>query len=233
MEKTRNEKILIGVSLYITFSLIYFGFFASNDEVPTSSKATSNPPEIKATPKEKAPPTPKAPTLSEKDQVKKPEIKPAPIEKAPSTPKAPTLSEKDQIKKLVTDQLSGQNNMKKDNLKNLVVIEQEDGGWNVEIGFNADDNFSMNLIKTGIETQMSKLYIALFNSGKDIKTVSISAYFPLEDQYGNVNDRVVYASTLNNEEANKVNWNANRTSLEHSILPGVWTTTMLHPEFNK
>lgn len=148
-----------------------------------------------------------------------------------SAPEAPALSEEDQIKKIVSDQLKGQNNMKKDNLKSVEVSEVEGGGWNVTVEFNASDNLSTNLRKKGIEGDMSELYIALYKSGKDIKAVSISAYFPLQDQYGNVNDRVVYASTLDSEEASKVNWNADQSSLKLSILPGVWTTTMLHPEF--
>lgn len=148
-----------------------------------------------------------------------------------ATPEAPALSEQDQIKKIVTDQLKGQNNMKKDNLKSVEVTELKTGGWDVKVEFNASDNLSTNLRKKGIEGDMSELYIALYKSGKDIKTVSISAYFPLQDQYGNVNDRVVYASTLDSEEASKVNWNADQSSLKLSILPGVWTTTMLHPEF--
>lgn len=148
-----------------------------------------------------------------------------------SAPEAPALSEQDQIKKLVTDQLNGQNNNKKDNLKSVEVSEVDGGGWDVAVEFNASDNLSTNLRKKGIESDMSELYISLYKSGKDIKTVSVSAYFPLQDQYGNVNDRVVYASTLDNEEASKVNWNADQSSLKLSILPSVWTTTMLHPEF--
>lgn len=206
MEKTRNEKILIGLSLFITVVIVVGTLTSDTDTEAPAEKKT---------------------------QVRTSNKAPASTPETTSTPKPPTLSEKDQVKKLVTDQLKGQNTMKKDNLKSLQVTEQEGGGWNIEVGFNADDNLSMSLIKTGIERQMSKLYIALFNSDKDIRTVSISAYFSLEDQYGNVNDRVVYASTLNNEEARKVNWNANITSLELSILPRVWTTTMLHPEFNK
>lgn len=150
----------------------------------------------------------------------------------PAKPTEPpvVLSEQDQIKKIVTDQVKGQNNMKKDRLKNLEVAEKN-SGWNITVQFNADDNLTTNLRKKGIESDMSELYISLFKSGKNIKTVSISAYFPLQDQYGNVNDRVVYASSLDSEEAGKVNWNADQSTLKLSILPGVWTTTMLHPEF--
>lgn len=148
-----------------------------------------------------------------------------------TAPQAPALSEQDQVKALVTEQLKGQNNMKRDNLKKLEVTEQESGGWNVTVDFNASDNLSTNLRKVGIEKQMSELYIALYKSGKDVKTTTVTAYFPLVDQYGNENDRAIYQSTLTNEEARKVNWNADQSSLKLSILPKVWTTTLLHPEF--
>lgn len=150
-----------------------------------------------------------------------------------SAPEAPALSEQDQIKKLVADQLKGQNNMKKDNLKGVEVSETEGGGWNVEVELNAGDNLSTNLRKKGIESDMSELYITLFKSGKDIRKATVTAYFPLQDQYGNVNDRAIYQSVLTKEEANKVNWNADQSSLKLSILPGVWDTTLLHPEFQK
>lgn len=148
-----------------------------------------------------------------------------------SAPEAPVLSEQDQIKKLVSDQLKGQNNMKKDNLKSVEVSEVEDGGWNVAVEFNASDNLSTSLRKKGIESDMSELYIALYKSGKDIQTTTITAYFPLQDQYGNVNDRAIYQSVLTKEESSKVNWNVDQSSLKLSILPGVWDTTLLHPEF--
>jgi len=154
-------------------------------------------------------------------------------ENGPTVTSAPVLSEHDQIKKLVTDQLQGKNNMDKDNLKKVEVTEHDDGGWNVAIDFNAGDNLTTNLRKGGIEKQMSELYITLFKSGKDIPEVTITAYFPLQDQYGNVNDRAVYQSTLGKEEADKVNWNADESSLKLSILPKVWTTTLLHSEFQK
>lgn len=154
------------------------------------------------------------------------------VKSEPTTaPQAPELSEQDQIKKLVADQLTGQNNMKKDNLKKVEVTEQENGGWDITVDFNANDNLSMNLRKVGIEKQMSELYIALYKSGKDIRTVTVTAYFPLQDNYGKVNDRAIYQSTLDKEEASKVNWDADQSSLKLSILPKVWTTTMLHPEF--
>lgn len=152
------------------------------------------------------------------------------VEKTKPT-EAPALSESEQIKAIVTEQLKGTNNMKRDNLKKVDVSEAVGGGWNVAVEFNAGDNLSTKLRKTGIEKKMSEIYISLYTSGKDIKTVSVAAFFPLADQYGNESDGIVYKSTLAKEEANKVNWSADGSTLRLSILPKVWTTIMLHPEF--
>ncbi len=148
-----------------------------------------------------------------------------------SAPQAPVLSEKDQIKALVTDQLNGTNNMKRDNLKKVEVSEGEGGGWNVTVEFNANDNLSTNLRKKGIEKKMSEIYTTLYQSGKDIRIATVTAYFPLADKYGNESDGVVYKSTLDKAVADKVNWKVDRSTLQLSILPQVWTTVMLHPEF--
>ena len=42
---------------------------------------------------------------------------------------------------------------------------------------------------------------------------------------------MVYKSILDKDEADKVNWQADRASLELSILPKVWTTSFIHPGF--
>lgn len=194
----------VGFTLGVLVIIFFLGFGLTSD-TETSTSATSN------------------------EQVTQ-----ARAEAEPSATTQPVaLSEQDQIKKLVTDQLQVKNNMDKDGLKNVEIIENDNGGWSVSVDFNADDNLTTNLRKVGIEKQMSELYITLFKSGKDIRTATITAYFPLQDQYGNVNDRAVYQSTLEKEEADKVNWNADESSLKLSILPKVWTTTLLHPEFQK
>jgi hypothetical protein len=149
----------------------------------------------------------------------------------PESTQTPQLNEEDQIKAIVSDQLEGLNNMKKDKLRQVEVVSNDTSSWDVAIEFNASDNLSMNLRKSGIESQMSELYIALFQSGKDIQNVSITAYYPLVDEYGNENDRVVYMTKLEKPEVEKINWEANSSSLKLSILPQVWTTLSLHPEF--
>jgi hypothetical protein len=140
-------------------------------------------------------------------------------------------SEEDQIKTVVETTLEGQNNREVARFENIDISGSSEEGYKIEIGFNASDNFGNNLIKTGIEGDMSKLYIALYQSDLNIEEVAIGAHFPMIDQYGNESDKVVYYSVLTKEEADRVNWQADESSLKLSILPQVWETVLLHPEF--
>lgn len=144
---------------------------------------------------------------------------------------AKPLSEEDQIRNIVSNQLKGNNNMDKQYIRKIDVVEQVNGGWGVFVEYNADDNLTTNLRKTGIEKTMSEIYIALYTSNKDIRSASVAAYFPLVDRYGNESEDVIYKSILDKTEADKVNWNADSSTLKLSILPEVWTTSILHPEF--
>ena len=141
------------------------------------------------------------------------------------------LTEEEKIRALVQDVLKGKNNLGTQYVKKIDVIEQVDGGWGVFVEFNADDNLTTNLRKGSIESKMAEIYIALYTNSYNIRSASASAYFPLTDKYGNESSDVVYKSILNKTEADKVNWNANDASLKVSILPSVWTTSILHYEF--
>lgn len=154
----------------------------------------------------------------------------APVQARQDAPPTP-ISEEDQLKQIVADQLKGNNNMSKASLRSVNVVQQVDGGWGVFTEFNADDNLTMNMRRGGIESDMGEIYIALYTSGKDVRTASVAAYFPLVDKYGNGSDGMVYKTTLNKAEADKVNWSADGVTLRRSILPAVWTATLVHPEF--
>lgn len=141
------------------------------------------------------------------------------------------LSEKEQVELLVTQQLKGKNNLQKEYFREVRVTEQADGGWGVFAAFNAGDNLTTNLRKGGIEQKMSDIYIALYTSEHNIKQAAVVAYLPLVDQYGNEREDVVYKSSLDKVEADKVNWKADKATLQLQILPSVWTTTNLHKDF--
>lgn len=142
-----------------------------------------------------------------------------------------SLSPEEQIRKTIEDQLPGQNNMDTDRLESIEMAKDSTGLYRVEIGFNADDNFSKNMIKTGIESQMSEIYQAIFTKFDNVGEISIGARFPLADAYGNESLKVVYYTTLTKAEADKINWNTSDATLKLRIIPGVWQTDLIHPDF--
>lgn len=146
---------------------------------------------------------------------------------------AKPLSEEDRINQIVVKQLNGKNNLKKDYIREIKVTEQIDGGWGVFVEYNADEVLSSNSARKSIQLDMSKIYTALYTSGENIQTASVSVYFPVIDKYGNPSDAMVYKTMLEKTEADKVNWSIDKSYLGLEILPNIWETVWLHSEFKR
>lgn len=141
------------------------------------------------------------------------------------------LPEDQQLRQIVENTISGKNNLDKDYIKNIDITSQVDGGWGVFVDYNADDNVTTSARKKSIEMKMSEVYIALYTSNKDVRSASVAAHFPLQDSYGNESDVVIYKSVLSKSEADKVNFQANESTLKLRILPSAWETTVLNQDF--
>ena len=116
----------------------------------------------------------------------------------------------------------------------LVSVETAflgEGGYGVTVVFEASDNFTMNLIAVGIELDMADVYFALFGGDLDVrlKWATVEALFPLTDQYGNSSLGTVAEALLDSEEAGKVNWEADRSYLSLTLLPGLYEWIFIHP----
>jgi hypothetical protein len=136
-------------------------------------------------------------------------------------------SDQDIIKAAVNNELKGKNNNNKNKLRAVDVVPQINGGYGVFIDYNADDNLSQSFIKKGIYIEMTKLYKILYTqTGKDVEAASVSAWFPMQDRFGNTSDEIVYKTILDKGPASQVNWNADAATLELQIMPGVWDTTL-------
>lgn len=107
-------------------------------------------------------------------------------------------------------------------------ILEGDQGFVVDIRINASDNFTTNMIRMGIEKDMTLAYKEIFNRVENVDTVFIDAYLPLTDQYGNENDGSVYKTALDKDTASRVNWEADTANLYQNILPNAWETITLH-----
>lgn len=156
---------------------------------------------------------------TEKEKQKQKEAKQSP---------APELTPEDKIRNVIEKELNGNNNNDKPWLRNIDLAMENNNAF-VIINYNASDNLTKGLIATGIKSKMSDLYFKLYKSGLPIGSVSVCAYMPLTDKYGNESDDIVYTTRLEKEEAAKINWSADDATLKMVVLPKVWNTLFLHP----
>lgn len=184
----------------------------------TSTQQAVAEPAPPVTPPVVSEPTPTEPAVTEPT--------PEPVQAVVQEP-----SEDELLRALVQDTFKGTNNMKKERLRKVDIVKQVEDGWGVFIEYNASENITTNLTKKGIETDMSKAYIALYTANLNVKQATVAAYFPLEDQYGNNEDGVVYKTALTNEVADKINWQTPQVTLQARIIPGLWKTTLLNVSF--
>jgi hypothetical protein len=139
-----------------------------------------------------------------------------------------SLTPEETIKDIIQKELKGNNNIDKPYLRDINLAMENNKAF-VIINYNASENLTTNLTLVSMKSKMSDLYYKLYKSGLPIGSVSVCAYMPLIDKYGNQSDDIVYTTRLGNEEASKVNWSADDAMIKNVILPKVWSTNFLHP----
>lgn len=148
-----------------------------------------------------------------------------PTQTTTTTPAVETKTPETTLRQAVKDVLGS-------SLRDTDIQEQYDGGYGVFVQYNASDNLSVSMVKQGIEKTMSDIYIALYHeSGQDVRQASVAAYLPMADDTGKTSVVVVYKSVLKKEEADTINFDTDKATLELDIIPGVWKTTMLNVAF--
>lgn len=111
-------------------------------------------------------------------------------------------------------------------IKDVQVTKQVNGGYGILVIINAGENLSNDLIKKGIWLDMATIFTALYKEQMDVNEAAIVANMDQVDKYGKTSNQVVMKTSLAKEEAQKVNWSVDRSSLGLQILPGVWTTEL-------
>lgn len=92
----------------------------------------------------------------------------------------------------------------------------------LSVAFNIDQNLTMDFIRGGIKTEMSDIYTAAFRSALPVQTVNVAAWGPFQDKFGNATYDPAYTTTMTRDVASQINWNANQSVLELTIIPGLW-----------
>jgi hypothetical protein len=122
-----------------------------------------------------------------------------------------------------------------DSLLETEVIEQFDGGYGVMIRMNVSDNLTMNMIAGGFELDAGEMMLALYRDNRqlDVRWVDITGLFPLTDEFGNTEPGEVVTVHFIEEEADKVNWSTDESTLKLDILPGLYEWHFIHPELQE
>lgn len=110
--------------------------------------------------------------------------------------------------------------------KEVRVTKQVNGGYGIFVSINGSDNLSNDLIKKGIWMDMASIYTAAYKEPMDVNEVAVVANMDMTDKYGKSSNQAVMKTSLAKDEAAKINWNSDSSSLALQILPGVWTTDM-------
>lgn len=144
---------------------------------------------------------------------------------AASQKAAQQQSDENSIKTAVKKDLGGSNDVGGKYYRSIDVEPQVSGGYGVFVDYNADETGSSSSEKTLYTEKAEQLYKTIYSqTGQDIKTASVSAWFAGTDQYGNNSDKLVYKTMLDKPVADKVNWKADDATLQIH-LPNLWSVT--------
>jgi hypothetical protein len=144
---------------------------------------------------------------------------------AASQKAAQQQSDENAIKTAVKKDLGGSNDVGGGYYRSIDVEPQVSGGYGVFVDYNADEASNNKDDKVLYTEKAEQLYKTIYSqTGQDIKTASVSAWFAGTDQYGNNSDKLVYKTMLDKSVADKVNWKADDATLQID-LPNLWSVT--------
>lgn len=135
------------------------------------------------------------------------------------------------IRYAVANELRGENNIGRPRVRSIDVTPAKGVGYDVKVEYNIDNAGTKDLFRMLSRMEMGNLYRAIYTSGRDVASASITAYFPVADPAGDDPPVPVFSTTLDKKAADKADWNADRAELEIEILPELWTETYVHPDY--
>lgn len=183
---SRKMGILV---LIVGFVVVIVGGGVLNSQTETTTTQTST-----QTPTQ----TPK-----EKEQVivpKEPVTQPKP--KEPVTIKE--MSYEEWIKVTVEKEIGEKSNLNIPRIAEIYFYDVDKS--ELRLTLIADDNFTTNMIKTGMLSDATDVFRVIFADAR-AKSVIITWLFPVTDQYGNTKMKAFMMITMSRETSNKINWN--------------------------
>jgi len=202
-ESRKRSALIFGGASLVFFILIAI---VAPKTTPTTTVATTAAPEV---------PSPATST---------PVVAAPVVPVATSTPANTDADQIQQIKQLVYNVVHGTNSNGESNVREIDVTKASDDtddasatGWDVKVEINIDGS------RTLMNYSMAQIYDSIYANRKDIAKVDVVAFEPLIDQYGNQKDGEVYLTYLTGDQAYKVNWSQDQSTLLYQVLPNLWT----------
>ena len=133
----------------------------------------------------------------------------------------------------VAKELRGENNIGLPRIRSIEVAPADGVGYDVKVEYNINNPGLKSFFSMLSKMDMTKIYRAIYTSGRDVASASITAYLPIGDPAGKSPPEPVLSTTLDKKAADKADWNADRPELEleTEVLPELWTETYVHPDY--
>lgn len=141
------------------------------------------------------------------------------------------LTEDKKIEKVLNDLLSGQTNANVQKLKSIQVRETKTKEYEVLVQIRTDQGINQKMTNREIKRSISEVLQALYTNNLKVSSATVSVFAQLVDKYGKQFEGSVYTATLEANEASKINWQTDKDTLISSIIPSVWQTGIVNPDF--
>ncbi|MCA9810752.1 MAG: hypothetical protein KC473_10455 [Candidatus Dadabacteria bacterium] len=133
----------------------------------------------------------------------------------------------------VANELRGENNIGLPRIRSIQVTPTDGVGYDVKVEYNINNSGLKSFFGVLSKMDMTKIYRAIYTSGRDVASASITAYYPVDDPMGKSPPVPVLTTTLDKKAADNIDWSLDRPELEleTEILPELWTETYIHPDY--
>lgn len=118
-----------------------------------------------------------------------------------------------------------------DDLKEVEVIPQVQGGYYVRVAYNQrlGSVVNMKAKKDNIDRAMSKAYEKLYTSGIPIRRAAISVFTTFTDKFGKESQDAFYQTELDEATAKQIRWDRR----DHLDFTELWRITFILPDFER
>lgn len=119
--------------------------------------------------------------------------------------KEDSMSLDEKVIKIVNDKLGQTNNAKKDTIVESKVFEQGDETHNIILTLNASENLTNDMTRRSMWIDSISILEPL-SKIEGTENIVIEWLYPLQDQYGNIEDKRIMMMNVSKEVRDKINW---------------------------